>query len=28
MLAGNLAVDKFDELAKLQAVQFVSLERR
>lgn len=28
MLAGILAVDKFDELARLQAVQFVSLERR
>jgi Ca-activated chloride channel family protein len=28
MLAGNLAVDKFEELAKLKEVQFVSLERR
>jgi Ca-activated chloride channel family protein len=28
MLAGNLAVDKFEELAKLQEIKFVSLERR
>jgi Ca-activated chloride channel family protein len=28
MLAGNLAVEKLEELAKLTAVQFISLERR
>ena len=28
MLAGNLAVDKLEALAKLDAVKFVSLERR
>ncbi len=28
MLAGNLALDKLEELAKLDAIQFVSLERR
>jgi hypothetical protein len=28
MLAGNLALDKLAELAKLASVQFVSLERR
>jgi hypothetical protein len=28
MVAGNLAIDKLEALAKLDVVQFVSLERR